>query len=175
MELHLIRHTSVAVPLGTCYGQTDVPLADTFTVEAALVHRSIKHHHYDKVYCSPLSRCTRLANFCGHPSPTIDSRLMEMNFGSWENQRWDEITDPHLTRWFESWISQRTTNGESFNDLCERSTSFIESIRNSEEQKIAIFTHAGFIRATWVTTQQYTPQEAFNRKIAYGEVVVVRI
>ena len=35
MEVILVRHTSVDVPKGTCYGQTDVPVAATFEVEAA--------------------------------------------------------------------------------------------------------------------------------------------
>ena len=37
MKLTFIRHTSVDVPKGTCYGQTDVPLRDTFLQEAAEV------------------------------------------------------------------------------------------------------------------------------------------
>ena len=35
MEVILIRHTSVDVPPGVCYGQTDVPLKPTFEQEAA--------------------------------------------------------------------------------------------------------------------------------------------
>ena len=35
MEVYMIRHTSVGVPKGTCYGWTDVPIADTFEQEAA--------------------------------------------------------------------------------------------------------------------------------------------
>ena len=34
MELYLIRHTSVDVPAGYSYGQTDVPLRDSFETEA---------------------------------------------------------------------------------------------------------------------------------------------
>lgn len=36
MEVILIRHTSVDVPPGMCYGQTDVPLKPTFETEAAV-------------------------------------------------------------------------------------------------------------------------------------------
>ena len=35
MEVILIRHTSVDVPKGVCYGQTDVPLRDSFEEEAS--------------------------------------------------------------------------------------------------------------------------------------------
>jgi alpha-ribazole phosphatase len=36
MLIHLIRHTAVAAP-GICYGHYDVPLADTFAAEAAVL------------------------------------------------------------------------------------------------------------------------------------------
>ena len=34
MDIVLIRHTSVGVEKGTCYGWSDVPVADTFETEA---------------------------------------------------------------------------------------------------------------------------------------------
>ena len=34
MNIYLIRHTSVDVPKGLCYGQSDVPLRPTFEIEA---------------------------------------------------------------------------------------------------------------------------------------------
>ena len=52
MNVYLIRHTSVAVPQGTCYGQSDVPVKDSFEEEATAVLRQIKDIRFDKVYCS---------------------------------------------------------------------------------------------------------------------------
>ena len=42
MEVVLIRHTSVDVPKGTCYGQTDVPVRDTFEQEAELTRQGLE-------------------------------------------------------------------------------------------------------------------------------------
>ena len=42
MEVILIRHTSVDVPPGMCYGQTDVPLKPTFEAEAAVTAENLK-------------------------------------------------------------------------------------------------------------------------------------
>lgn len=39
MEIYLVRHTSVNVPAGYAYGQTDVPLRPTFEKEAEAVKR----------------------------------------------------------------------------------------------------------------------------------------
>ena len=76
MEITLIRHTSVDVPKGICYGQTDVPLKDSFEQEAALTAEQLKDQRFDKVYTSPLSRCARLADYCGYPEAIRDKRLM---------------------------------------------------------------------------------------------------
>ena len=43
MVVYLIRHTSVDVPQGVCYGQTDVPLNPTFEEEAAKAFSLIKY------------------------------------------------------------------------------------------------------------------------------------
>ena len=62
MVVYLIRHTSVDVPQGVCYGQTDVPLNPTFEEEAAQTSARLKGLQFDKVYMSPLTRCVRMAN-----------------------------------------------------------------------------------------------------------------
>ena len=62
MKLYLIRHTSVAVPAGFAYGQTDVPLKETFEIEAAAVKQRLEGINIERVWTSPLSRCTRLAD-----------------------------------------------------------------------------------------------------------------
>ena len=72
MKVTLIRHTSVAVASGTCYGQTDVPLRDTFEQEAFNTLQALAGMHFDKVYTSPLSRCVRLATYCGYPDAERD-------------------------------------------------------------------------------------------------------
>lgn len=54
MEVILIRHTSVDVPPGVCYGQTDVPLKPTFEAEAAVTAENLKAYlPFDHVYTSP--------------------------------------------------------------------------------------------------------------------------
>ena len=97
MEVILVRHTSVDVPTGTCYGQTNVPLRSTFEEEAMIVASALQGYApFDRVYTSPLSRCTQLATFCGYADAQRDKRLLEMNFGEWEMQRYEEIEDPQL-------------------------------------------------------------------------------
>ena len=41
MKVTLIRHTKVEVPKGTCYGWSDIPVADTFMEEAAITKEKL--------------------------------------------------------------------------------------------------------------------------------------
>ena len=51
MEVILIRHTSVDVPKGTCYGHTDVPVAATFEQEAEVTRQNLAQYlPFDAVY-----------------------------------------------------------------------------------------------------------------------------
>ncbi|MBR5350320.1 MAG: histidine phosphatase family protein, partial [Prevotella sp.] len=118
MEVVLVRHTSVKVPKGTCYGWSDVPLADTFIEEATRTKSQLDDIIFDKVFSSPLTRAYRLATFCGYPDATFDERLKEMNMGDWEMRTFEEIekNDPHIQEWFDDYMHEPTTNGESFPD-----------------------------------------------------------
>ncbi|MBQ1753914.1 MAG: hypothetical protein II002_03155 [Bacteroidales bacterium] len=42
MEVILLRHTTPDVPVGTCYGQTDVPLKASFEEEAAVSRAALE-------------------------------------------------------------------------------------------------------------------------------------
>ena len=121
MEVILIRHTSVDVPKGVCYGQTDVPLRDSFEEEASITAQQLQNDVFDAVFTSPLSRCTRLADHCGYPDAIRDARLKELNFGEWEMQEFDKICDPRLEEWYNDYFHVAATGGESFMMQLQRS------------------------------------------------------
>ena len=80
MVIYFMRHTAVDVPQGVCYGQTDVPLKPTFEMEATQTAAHLQGLSFDKVYTSPLTRCVRLATFCGYPDAERDDRLKGTKF-----------------------------------------------------------------------------------------------
>jgi len=122
MKVYLVRHTSVDVAPGTCYGQTDVPLRASFQEEAEACKKALQDTgmRFSRIYTSPLSRCTHLAAYCGFPEAERDERLKEMNMGEWEMQRFEEITDPRIQEWYDDYLRVRTTGGESFMDVLAR-------------------------------------------------------
>ncbi len=175
MEIYLIRHTSVDVPPGTCYGCTDVPLRDTFEQEAGETRRRLEGLTFDKVFCSPLSRATRLAAFCGYPDAERCDRLKEMNMGEWEMRRFDDITDPQLQRWYDDYLNQPTKGGESFRDLYARVADFLCELREKEYKRVALFAHGGVLICARVFAGQIRMEDGFDHLTPYGGVEKIEL
>ena len=176
MEVILIRHTAVDVPFGTCYGQTDVPLKETFEEEAAATKAALEAcGAIDRAYTSPLSRCTRLAAFCGYADAIRDPRLMEIDFGDWEMQLFDEITDPRLQDWFADHIHVPVTGGESFMQQMERVSRFLDELRQLPLARVVVFAHGGVLVAAQVYAGLVTPEQAFAALPPFGGLVHITI
>ncbi len=172
MDLYLIRHSSVAVPPGTCYGWTDVPVSPTFREEAELCKTRLSPLHFDAVYTSPLSRARLLATYCGYPDALVDARLMEMNMGDWEMQRFDEIEDPMLQEYYDNYLDSPTRNGESFQDLYRRVATFLSELRSttSPGASVALFCHGGPIICAMIYVGLSSPEEGYSHLPPYCSV-----
>lgn len=168
MKIYLIRHTAVDVPEGICYGQTDVPLKTTFEVESKFVKVKIQDVVADAVFTSPLTRCAKLAEACGYVDAQQDSRLKELHFGDWEGKQWNNLD---MTVWKDDWVNPSTPNGESFMQMYERVTSFLEELRTKSYGSVIIFTHGGVISCARVYFDQIHMKQAFDIKTKYGEIV----
>ena len=176
MEIILIRHTSVDVPLGTCYGQTDVPLKDSFEEEAALAKSTLEAYGLvDYAYTSPLSRCTRLADFCGYADAERDARILEINFGEWEMKLFDDISDPHLQEWYADHINTPVTGGESFMMQYMRVSAFLDELRSKPWDRVAVFAHGGVLVSALIYAGHVTPDEAFAALPPYGGVIRINL
>lgn len=173
MKITFIRHTSVDVPKGTCYGQTDVPLKDSFPQEATLAKEKYCTKPFQKAYVSPLSRCTKLANFCGYADAIKDERILELNFGDWEMKQFDNITDERIQEWFKDYIHVAPTNGESFIEQYNRVCSFIEDLKKEKEENVVVFTHGGVIVSAQIYAKKYKMEEAFKGLIPHGEGITL--
>ena len=176
MEVILIRHTTPDVPAGTCYGQSDVPLKASFETEATVTKAALETcGPMDHAYTSPLSRCTRLAAFCGYADAERDPRLMEINFGEWEMKRFDDITDPHLQEWYADHIHTPVTGGESFMQQYDRVSRFLDELRHQSWRRVVIFAHGGVLVAAQVYTGQVTPADAFAALSPFGGLVKIQL
>lgn len=170
MEVYLIRHTSVDVPQGTCYGFSDVPLRSSFKHEAAATRLRLAGLTFDKVFTSPLSRAAKLACYCGYPRAERDNRLKEMNMGEWEMQRFDDITDERLQQWFDDYLNRPTAGGESFRNLFARVSTFLSELRAKPYRRVAVFTHGGVIVCARIFAGLATFDNGFKHLTPYGGV-----
>ena len=178
MKVILVRHTSVDVPVGTCYGQTDVPLRISFPEEAAatldeLRHRLAEGPSPDHVYTSPLSRCTRLATYCGYPDAERDPRLLEINFGRWEMKPFDAIADPRLNEWYADYLHVEATGGESFDMQLHRVSNFLNELRSKPYRRVVIFAHGGVLICAQIYAGLITAEQAFSALTPYGGMVEI--
>lgn len=168
-DVLLIRHTSVDVPKGTCYGQSDVPVAATFDVEAEAVRQRLQSEApFDAVYRSPLTRCRLLADYCGYADAVVDHRLMEMSMGEWELQRYDEIRDERLQQWYAGYMHLPTPNGESFPALRARVARFLDELSTKGHRRVAMFTHGGVMVCAGLYAGLFTEDDAWSHLAGYG-------
>lgn len=176
MEIYMIRHTSVDVPAGYAYGQSDVPLRTSFEEEAEVVKKAISELTFDKVWTSPLTRCVRLATYCGYPDAIKDDRLKEINFGEWEMKTWEEISsDPRSQGWFENWVNVQTPYGESLTDQYKRVSNFLDQLRKSGLQQVCIFAHGGVLTCARVYAGEYSIEDAFKNVPSYGAIIKLEL
>ena len=176
MEVILIRHTSVDVPPGVCYGQTDVALKATFPEEAAATQAQLEAYMpFDKVYCSPLSRCVKLATYCGYSDAERDERLLEMNMGAWEMKEFDKIDDPRLEEWYADFLHVATTGGESFEELLHRVSAFLDELKGKSYQRVAIYAHGGVLISAQIYAGTLRMENAFKGLTPYGSIVRIEI
>lgn len=171
MEIIMVRHTRVGVPRGTCYGWSDVPLADTFEQEAAVTKGNLSRYEpFDAVFSSPLSRARKLAAFCGFLSPVTDERLKEMNMGDWEMQRYDKIEDGRPQEWYDDYMHVAATNGESFPMFYARVCSFLDELRHKPYRRVAVFAHGGVLMCAGIYGGLFPEKECFSHLVECGGI-----
>lgn len=150
MKLWLVRHARPLVEPGICYGATDVVADPAATLQAASDLAAWLPAALP-VRCSPLQRCTALARALQALRPDLawqaDRRLVEMNFGSWEGWRWDDIAQDRFKPWMAAFNDYRFGGSESVGELMARVASLRVDAGGDAAQEQVWITHAGVIRA----------------------------
>lgn len=174
MEVYLIRHTTPDIAKGICYGQTDIGLMENLFTEEVKAIRSKTPTDIEHFYTSPLHRCKKVTQQLTS-NYTENSRLMELNFGDWENKSWNELNQTQVTEWMNDFVNNKTPNGENYVDLHQRTTLFIETLLATNYNKVAIITHAGNIRSFISWTLDLPLENSFRIELDYGAMVSIKI
>ncbi len=173
--LYLIRHTSVDVPAGVCYGQSDVAPAPSYEEEKEEIKKVIAGIKFIKIFSSPLNRCKKLAADIAPVGTGIeyDKRLMELDFGQWEMQPWNDISKTERAQiWFADFVNVKCPGGESYGDLLNRVENFIKELKEqySGKEDVLVIAHGGVIRAFHALLNDIAPEKAFELKVHHGEI-----
>jgi alpha-ribazole phosphatase len=174
MQIFVIRHTKVQVGNETCYGQTNVALADSFLEEVEAVKEKLPTD-FDAVYSSPLDRCKMLSTALKLKDIQNDKRLIEFNFGDWENKLWNDLDQTALNNWMQDFVNIPAPNGENVLAFYERVSSFLDEIRNKEYKNVLLITHSGVIRCIWSYLLEMPLKNMFKIPVGFGEILVFNL
>lgn len=140
----LLRHPAVAVVAGTCYGRSDVALAEEPQTLAASLRAQLPADLL--IVSSPLSRCLRLARELG--AVEIDARLREIDFGEWELRHYDHIERERIDAWAADPLHFRPPGGETVAEMAARA---IDALRHWQTRTagrtLLVVSHGGPLRA----------------------------
>ena len=175
--IHLIRHTQVA-ETGLCYGHHDVALAATFAAEAAAVGQRLAAvlpptGPPPLLFSSPASRCRLLAESLNLGPPTLDERLREMHFGTWENRPWAALPPAELDPWMADYATQAPPGGETFGQVRDRAAVFLAALEDLTAPAVVV-THGGTVRALLCHCLGIPLQNAFRAHVDFGSRTTLR-
>jgi alpha-ribazole phosphatase len=155
MKLWLVRHAQPLIEAGICYGATDVEADAQATLKAAHALAQVLPAGLGML-SSPLQRCERLSQSICRLRPDLsyktEPRLVEMDFGTWEGQRWDDIAPADLQNWTDAFDTWRCGGAESVDQMMARVSALWDASRASRQNAVWI-THAGVIRAATLVAQ----------------------
>ncbi len=154
LRLSLVRH---AVTLwnteGRVQGQSDVPLSALGEAQAGALRARFAGEEV-ALYSSPLSRArtTAALAFPGQTS-SIDARLSELNFGSFEGLTLSERQVlPEWHAWTRDPFLDAAPGGESYGELYRRAQAWLGSLPNTASKTVpnashvVAVTHSGTIQ-----------------------------
>ena len=152
-RLSLYRHGQTkANEEGIYIGSTDFPLSDRGAVELTGKLDLYEYPRVQRVYSSPLLRCTETAEILFPDVPMfVAEELRELNFGDFEGKHAvDLIGREDYRTWLKGGSPDlKPPNGESVEELCIRSYKVLYRIlmdmMENDFSHCAAITHAGVI------------------------------
>jgi len=150
MKLWIVRHATPLIESGVCYGALDVAADAQHTLQAARALAQALPPNCN-VWVSPLRRCKQLAEALSELRPELepqtDTRLREMEFGTWEGLAWDAIPLVAMQAWTDDFGAHRFGGVESANEVLARVASLWDEAQQQPEENQVWITHAGVARA----------------------------
>lgn len=174
MEIWLMRHPEVAVEPGTCYGRTDVPLAEGYRERLALKRSMLPNLESMNTLSSPASRCRLAAELLAPAGFQLDDRLLELDFGSWEMRAWSQLPREDLNAWSHDLHGATPHGGESGDQLMERCHNLMAELRQTAES-VFMVTHSGVIHAALAIVLEIDLAHAYRIDVDYHGLTLLKL
>jgi alpha-ribazole phosphatase len=175
--LFLMRHGTTQAPQGYCIGQWDVPLSVAGAAGIEAICKDWQYPVPGHIVCSDLNRARQTAEIVAAAldcSLSVDRRLREISFGSWEGRSWDDIYRQDratMQRWGEDWLSTAPPQGESTHQLAQRVSDWHSLLQSASGAPLLIIAHAGSLQSLLCLLDQVPLESMFDFRIAHGEVI----
>ena len=149
MKLYLIRHGESEANIKDVFGgQTQVPLTARGEEEARNAKKLLDGLSFDKVYSSDLIRAIRTQELM-YPCEEVErlELLREMDVGELAGKHRSEC----VALWGEGFMEDRNNSnfvpygGENREMICARAQKFLEFLEKQPYERVAVFSHNGFI------------------------------
>ena len=152
VKVLLVRHLPVSVRWSRrCYGRSDAGLDRAAMLGCEALVRSLRAFEPDLIVSSPLRRARWLAGHVARNSATlltIDTRLRELDFGTWEGRRWDDIwreTGAAMNGLIDDPSTFRPGGGETTFDVRDRAMAVMPELAG--RRRVLVVCHGGPIAA----------------------------
>lgn len=150
--LWLVRHARPLIDTERCYGRLDIraDAGDTQQAAQRLRQALLPHQAQCQIFHSPLQRCEQLAQSLIRLEPVFtsnsDPRLLEMDFGHWEGQRWDAIGEAAISAWAQDLATHAPGEGEPLVHMLSRVNTALQETKALDADHVVWISHAGIAR-----------------------------
>lgn len=182
MKIYLIRHGETEGNVQKKYlGVSHSPFTDAGIIKNAENITRLSDIKFDVIYTSPSQRCLTIASDFGEKiciAPIVEDNLMELNFGIFENLTWQQAHQNYrdeFDKWCEDTYGYSIPEGESQKNLDQRVNIFINELKKSDYNNIAIFSHGGTIMSIASNLLRLDSSQKWHFKILPGSILVIEI
>lgn len=153
LKIYLLRHGQTAwnADNNRYCGRTDIPLTEKGLSQAEEVKKQLLGIEFAAVYSSPLQRAYTTAGIASGKDVIRDDRLIEADFGTWENKTKEEFIAENESLWT-NWMSDPAIyhaggTGETGSEIVTRVDDFFSSLlQKYSSGNVMVVAHNGINR-----------------------------
>ncbi len=148
--IYCVRHGQSEANLAQIMqgSKIDTPLTKLGQQQALAAKAKLANVSFDAVYASPLKRAVQTANLISSTTPTLDERLVEFDYGTWNGQLLTDLYaqypmyfDEHHNLLPNSW---EVSGGSTYAQVTAKLESFLSGVTKKHPDQTLLVVSHGF-------------------------------